>query len=100
METGIVTAVNVGFWISILLEWFPGIAPKWHALGEAKKRIYVAVLVLVVNTALVAGSCTGLIDAVACPEGDWKATLATAFVTGVIAIISSQGTHMVAKRPE
>ena len=98
MEQTLVTATVIGAIVALVLEWFPGLHAKWQPLPEKTKRIYVGIIVLGLNTAAVIASCGGFLTIAECPAGDWQGQVLTAFVAGVWALVTSQGTHQVSKR--
>lgn len=98
MENAIVTAATIGTLVALILEWFPGLAPKWAALTETKKRIYVGLIVLAVNTLAILGTCAGYLSVSECPAGGWQVVV-NWFISGVFALVTSQGVHQATKRP-
>lgn len=97
MENAIVTAATIGTLVALALEWFPGLSPKWAAISEGRKRIYVGLIVLVLNSLAIAGTCAGVLAVAECPAGGWQ-QIVNWFVSGVLALVTSQGVHQATKR--
>lgn len=96
MDWSVITpAVIAAAVLSVVLEWFPGVAGWWDGLTSAKRTTINALLVALISGFVVYGKCR-LWGAV-CPASWWSAIGEIAVVL-LLAAASNQATHAMTRR--
>ena len=90
-------AVIAAALLSIVLEWFPGVASWFAGLTPARRAGINALLVALISVVAVLGNCYWWGDV--CPE-KWTATLMEIFIAFLVAAGVQQGVHRLAKKPD
>jgi hypothetical protein len=80
--------------ISLLVEWSPGLAVKWHSLTAAQRQIYMALAVALVSAGTVGVNCAAYDQ---CPA-DWLAWVTQLFVSFLAAAAANQSVHQLTRR--
>lgn len=80
--------------ISLLVEWFPGLATWYDQFSSAQKQGIMAAMVMVVSIAAVFVQCQRGGE---CPT-DWLDFLVQAFLAFIAAAAANQGVHMLTKK--
>jgi hypothetical protein len=88
-------AVIASALLAIILEWFPGVASKWHALTPARRAAINALLVALVSVVSVVGNCKWWGST--CPADMWAA-IADILLTAILAAAGNQAVHAMTKR--
>lgn len=95
MMTNAGVAAVVAVLLSLLLEWFPGLATRWDELSSSRKRGIMALAVLLISASSVGLNCY-VRDV--CPV-DWLAWVTDALLVFIAAAAGQQGVHLLTKRP-
>ena len=96
MNESISIAAIVATVISLLLEWFPGLAGAWDKLTAMQKQGIMAAAVAIISVVVVAGNCYWWGDT--CPA-DWAVFLRDTLLTFIAAAAANQGVHLLTRRP-
>lgn len=81
--------------LAIILEYVPGVAPRFKQLTSWQKRVIVGALCLFVAVAIYYGSCSSAAAAAAdCSTND----MLNYIVALVLSVAGNQATHQVTKR--
>lgn len=97
MTENMTIATTIAVLLSLVLEWFPGLKPRWDLLSEAQKRGLMAAAVAVISVVVVLGNCYWWGEV--CPE-KWTGALLDIFMAFIVAAGVQQGVHRLTKRPE
>lgn len=94
MNENMSIAAIVATIVSLLLEWFPGLAAWWDGFTSVQKRGIMAGIVAAVSLAVVAGNCWW---GDTCPA-NWGAWLTEWLLAFLAAAAVNQGVHQLTKR--
>lgn len=81
--------------LSVVLEWFPGVAGWFAALSSAKKTTINAALVALISGGMVLGNCYLWGDT--CPENSWN-TFGSILLLLLLAAAGNQTTYAMTRR--
>jgi hypothetical protein len=81
--------------LSLVLEWFPGVASWFQALTPAKRAGINALLVALISIISVYGNCK--VWGSTCPADLWAA-IAEVLLTALLAAAGNQAVHAMTKR--
>lgn len=81
--------------LSVVLEWFPGVAGWFEGLSSAKKTTINALLVAVISAGAALGECYLWGDT--CPENSWN-TFGGILLLLLLAAAGNQTTHAMTRR--
>lgn len=95
MAENMSVAAVVAVFVSLLLEWFPGLKGWWEKFTGGQKQGIMALLVAVVSVGVVLGNCYWWGEV--CPA-NWVVFLRDTFLTFLAAATVNQGIHQLSKR--
>jgi hypothetical protein len=81
--------------LSLVLEWFPGVAGWWSGLTPARRAGINALLVALISVVSVLGNCYWWGST--CPADLWAA-IAEVLLTALLAAAGNQAVHAMTKR--
>jgi hypothetical protein len=88
-------AVLAAALLSIVLEWFPGVAGWWAALTPARRAGVNALLVALISVISVVGNCVWWGST--CPADTWGA-IGEILVVALLAAAGNQAVHAMTRR--
>lgn len=88
-------AVLAAALLSLILEWFPGLAGWWAGLSPAKRAGINALLVALISVVSVLGNCYWWGDV--CPADLWAA-VGEILVVALLAAAGNQAVHLMTRR--
>ncbi len=91
----ITPAVIAAAILSIVLEWFPGVAAWFEALTSPKKATINALLIAVIAAVTVLGQC--YLWSNVCPENPWSAA-GEILIVLLLAAAGNQAVHSMTRR--
>lgn len=94
MTADLLSAI-AGVVLSLAFSYVPGVSGWFDALEATRKRLTMAVLLLLTTAGAFGLSCAGVIDVAACTQtGAWS--MVSAFIA---ALVANQATYLISPKP-